>query len=138
MNEIGRRVEATIATQAKFKDKPFDWTKAATCIHLARYHAAKMGHKLPIVPRFRSVLGAKKALRDVGFDSLPDLLDSYFTRIPPAFMQVGDLLALEGEHGWHSLVVKGDRSKFLGWHEDAIGCTIMDIDLSVAEGAWRL
>lgn len=138
MNEIGRRVDATIATQAKLKDKPFDWAKAATCIHLARYHAAQMGHKLPIVPRFRSVLGAKKALRDVGFDSLPDLLDSYFTRIPPAFMKVGDLLAIDGDQGFHSVVIKGDRTKFLGWHEDAVGCTIIEIDVDKSVGAWAL
>lgn len=138
MTEIEMRVAATIATEKKFRDKPFDWTKSATCIHLARFHAAKMGHKLPVVPRFRSALGAKKALRDVGHKSLPDLLDKYFMQIPPAFMRVGDLLANEGDEGWHSLAIKGDKTKFLGWHESEPGCTIMEVDITQAKGAWRL
>lgn len=140
MHEIQRRVKATTATQAKFKDKPFDWSKQATCIHLARYHSAQMGHELPIVPRFRTALGAKRALKAKGFDTLPDLLDSMFERIPgAAFMRVGDLLAMPGDEGWHSIVVKGDKTKFLGWHESAPGCTIMEVhDIGAATGAWRL
>ena len=138
MNEIELRRAAVIATQARFEDKPFDWSKAATCIHLVRFHAAQMGHKLPTVPRFRTALSAKKALIATGFETLPDLLDSMFPRIPPAFARVGDIMALPGDDGWHALVVKGDKVKFLGWHEDAAGCTIMEVDVGAAVGAWRL
>ena len=139
MNEIQRRVKATQATEQRFRDRPFDWSKNATCIHLARYHAAQMGHKLPIVPRFRSALGAKKALKATGFDTLPELLDSMFERIAPAFMRVGDVLALPGDDGWHALVIKGDKTKFLGWHEANAGCQILNVHgIDEAAGAWRL
>lgn len=138
MNEMQKRVAAVTATQSRFYDKPFDWSKQATCIHLLRFHAAQMGHKVPIVPRFRSAVGAKKALLSTGWQTLPALLDSMFDRIPPAFMRVGDVLAMPGDEDWHGLVLKVDKQKFLGWHEDAAGCTIMEVDISAAEGAWRI
>lgn len=138
MKEIEKRRAAVIATQERFQDKPFDWSKAATCIHLVRYHAAQMRHSVPVVPKFRSALGAKKALLATGWQTLPDLLDSKFERIPPAFMRVGDILAMPGDEDWCALVIKGDKQKFLGWHEDAAGCTIMEVDVNAAVGAWRL
>lgn len=138
MNETQKRVAAVVATENKFRDKPFDWRKQATCIHLLRFHAAQMGHSVPIVPRFKSALSAKKALLATGWQTLPALLDSMFERIPPAFMRVGDVLAMPGDEDWHALVIKGDKQKFLGWHEDTEGCTIMEVDVSAATGAWRL
>lgn len=138
MKEIEKRVAAVMATERKFRDKPFNWRMAATCIHLVRFHAAQMGHKVPPVPKFRSALGAKKALLTTGFQTLPALLDSKFERIPPAFMRVGDILAMPGDEDWHGLVIKGDKTKFLGWHEEAPGCTIMEVDVSQAFAAWRL
>ena len=138
MNEMQRRVRAVSLTEQRFRDRPFDWKKAATCIHLVRYHAAKMGHRLPVVPRFRNALGARRALLSTGWQTLPALLDSKFERIPPAFMRVGDILALPGDEDWHALVIKGDKQKFLGWHEAAPGCTIMEVDVTKAVGAWRL
>lgn len=138
MREIEQRRAAVIATQKRFENKPFDWSKAATCIHLVRYHASQMGHKVQTVPKFRTAIGAKKALLSTGWQTLPALLDSKFDRIPPAFMRVGDILAMPGDDDWHALVIKGDKTKFLGWHEDAPGCTIMEVDVSAAVGAWRL
>lgn len=138
MNEAQKRVAAVVETEQRFRDRPFDWRKAATCIHLVRFHAAQMGHKVPIVPRFKTALSAKKALLSTGFQTLPALLDSRFERIPPAFMRVGDILALPGDQDWHALVIKADKQKFLGWHEDEVGCTIMEVDVGAAIGAWRL
>jgi hypothetical protein len=138
MRDIERRALATQATERRFRDRPFDWSKAATCIHLVRFHAAQLGHQLPVVPKFRTPLSAMKALKATGHDSLPALMDAYFDRVPPAFLRVGDMLALPGDGGFHSLVIKGSQHKYLGWHEDAEGCTIMEIDVTAADGAWRL
>lgn len=138
MNEMQKRVAAVMATQERFRDRPFDWRKAATCIHLVRFHAAQMGHSVPIVPKFKSALSAKRALLTTGFQTLPALLDSRFDRIPPAFMRVGDILALPGDDDWEALVMKADKAKFLGWHQDAAGCTFLEIDMRAAIGAWRL
>ena len=138
MNELQQRACAVAATEQRFRDRPFDWRKAATCIHLVRFHAAQMGHSVPVVPKFKSALGAKRAFLTTGFQTLPALLDSRFQRIPPAFMRVGDILALPGDDGWNGIVLKADKVKFLGWHQDALGCSIMEIDMGAAVGAWRL
>lgn len=137
-DELKRLADATTATRERFEGRPFDWTKSATCIHLARYHAQQVGHKPPMVPRFRSPLTARRALKQTGFNDLPGLLDSMFPRIPPSFMRIGDIMAVEGDAGFHSLFIRGSATKFLGWHVDAVGCTILETDLSVALGAWRL
>ena len=138
MTEIELRAFATTETEKRFRGKPFDWTKQATCIHLMRFHARQMQHDLQLVPRFRSQLGAKKALKAMGHDNIISLMDGLFPRIAPAFMRIGDIMAVDGDAGFDSLLIRGSASKFLGWHEDAEGCTIMGADLSIANGAWRL
>lgn len=137
MNDMQRRINALEATQARFKDRPFDWSKSATCIHLLRYHASKMGHKLPVVPRFRTALSAKKALLATGHGSLPELLDAYFVRIPPAFMLPGDVMALPGDSDLHAIAIKGERTKYLGWHKDEPGCQVLDVH-TISDMGWRL
>jgi hypothetical protein len=141
MTELERRVAATTATQKRFEGRAFDWAKQATCIHLLRFHAAQMGHKLPIVPRFRSALGAKRALKAEGVETLSELMDKYFPRIPPAMMMVGDFAAFPGEGGMDALMVYGQLRAFLGWHEDGDACQVVrvsDEGYGLCTGAWRL
>lgn len=138
MNDLQRRAAATKATEARFYDKPFNWAGAATCVHLIRYHAAQMGHAMPVVPKFRSALSARRALKQAGFESMEAMMDSMFVRIPAARMMTGDVMALPGDGGFSSLLIRGSVQQFLGWHEDAPGCTILTADMSAATGAWRL
>lgn len=138
MMELERRALATRKTEARFRDKPFRWDGAATCIHLMRYQARNMGHKVPTVPRFQSALGAKRALLKMGHEDLLSLMDSMLPRIAPAMMRIGDIMAVKGDEHFHALVIRGSATKFLGWHDDAQGCTIIDIPLENAVGAWRL
>lgn len=141
MNDLQRRVAATQATESRFRDRPFSWSRAATCIHLVRFHAARMGHRLPVVPGFRSALTARRALNATGFDTLPALLDAHFTAVPAAYLAVGDILAIPGDSGFEALLVKGGIDKFLGWHQDGRGCTIIAMsgdDIRQAVGAWKL
>jgi hypothetical protein len=112
------RAALTEKVVARFRDKPFDWTKAATCIHLARAQVAAFGHRPPPVPKFRSALSAKKALKARGFDSLEAMLDTLLPRIPPAAMLVGDLALLPGEEGMDTLVIAAGGGMVLGWHGD--------------------
>ena len=141
MKEIQRRVAAVQKTQARFQGKPFDWKKAATCIHLMSYHASKMGHNIRMVPRFRSALSAKRVLKEQGFDTLPELMDSYFERIPLAMMTQGDIAAFPGEDGFESLMIYGQLRAFLGWHQDAPDCRYMRVGsdgYKACLGAWKL
>lgn len=141
MNDLQRRVAATQATEQRFRDRPFNWSGAATCIHLVRFHAAQMGHRLPVVPRFRSALAARRALAATGFATLPALMDRHFTPVPAAYLAVGDVLAIPGDSGFDALLIKGGIDKYLGWHEDGKGCTIIALsadDIRQAVGSWKL
>lgn len=141
MNESVARARAVEATAARFADRPFDWRRQATCLHLTRFHAAQLGHALPLVPRFRSALGARRALLATGFDTLPALLGSMFAAIPPAYMRVGDIMAGPGSDGFEAIYIKCDKAKFLGFHQDSGLCGIIDVDpaeIAGASGAWRL
>ena len=141
MNEAQRRVGAAQATQARFEGRPFDWAKSATCIHLVRFHAAQMGHDVPIVPRFRSPLGAKRVLLAQGVKTLPEYMDKHFPRIPAAMMLTGDVAAFPGDGGFDSLMVYGQLRAFIGWHEDDAPCQIVrvtDEGYRLCTGAWRL
>ena len=140
MDDRARRVAATIRTDQRFRKKAFDWSKAATCIHLIRYHARQMGHDVPVVPRFRSPLGARRALKKMGHTDLPALMDDLFEAITPAFMRVGDVIAMPGhDPKLPALAIKADRHKFLGWSEhDLSACQYNEIDITAHIGAWRL
>lgn len=94
---LALRQAATEKTLARFRGKPFSWS-GANCIRLARTQAANMGHKLPPVPLFRSLRGAKRALAARGTDNVTALLDQHFNRLPgAAFAWLGDLVALPGD-----------------------------------------
>lgn len=138
MSEIERRTNATIKTQDRFKDKPFNLSGSGTCLHLVKFHAKNMGHKFPTIPRFRGVHGARRALKEAGYANLIEVMDSQFERISPAMAYIGDVVAFPGFDEFEAFVIRGDVNKFLGWHEEADGCTVMECDLNAALGAWRL
>ena len=133
---LEERARATEKVVLKYRDKPFDWKTTATCIHLARSQASALGHKLPVVPRFRSALSARKALKETGVNSLPELLDKYFPRIPAAMAIVGDLVTIAGDESFDSITVHSGGHKILGWHQDAVG--MVPIEAAEFTGAWRL
>lgn len=94
---LALRQQATLKTLTRFRARPFSWA-GANCVRLARTQAVNMGHRLPPLPRFRSALGAKRALTARGADSVAALLDQHFARLPaPAFAWLGDLVALPGD-----------------------------------------
>ena len=141
MTELERRRDAVMATQARFDGKPFAWDKRATCIHLLSFHARQMGHELPLVPRFRSPMGAVRALRAQGVKTLPELLDMYFPRISPSQMLMGDVACFPGDSDMDALMVYGQLRAFLGWHEDGEPCQpvrVSDQGYALCKGAWRL
>lgn len=140
-NDMIRRRNASKATMARFEMKPFSWKTASTCIHLARFHAANMGHDVPLVPRFRSPLGARRALQATGHDSLASLLDSLFPVIIPAMMVLGDLAMLPGDEddGMGAILIHGGGRVLMGWHgTEADRITPIAEAMGAVTRAWRL
>ncbi|KLE32461.1 DUF6950 family protein [Aurantiacibacter luteus] len=138
MKELEKRRVATEKTMARFRNREFDWRYQRTCAHLAFYQARQMGRRLPKVPRFRSAVGAKKALKTLGHDSLIGLLDAHLERIPPAMMRLGDLCAVPGTEGLDAVFVNVAAQKIAGWREDAPALVVLHVSLDEIEAAWRL
>ena len=136
------RAEATELTLARFEGKPFSWA-GANCIRLARTQAANMGHRLPPVPRFRSALGARRALAARGADSVTALLDQHFLRLPgPAYAWLGDLVVGPADplHGLEAVGIADGQGNVWGWSEQNGHAELVAMIAANAEltGAWRL
>lgn len=139
---LAARAFATEGTLEKYRNKAFDWA-GANCIRLARQQGHALGHELPPVPLFRTPLGAMKAIKKQGVDSVEGLLDKYFERLPsPAFVIVGDLVTLPGDedHGLDAVCIADGRGNLFGWHADTNFEKLEVIKLAQADvkGAWRL
>ena len=133
------RVNATNKTMAKYKGRAFDWQNKATCLHLARTQLRNMGHKPPTIPPFTSAVGAKRAMKAKGYETLADIFDSLgLVRIAPAAMLVGDLAMLPGEDGFDAIVISAG-GKLLGWHgADLSRPTSIGEAVAHVTVAWRL
>lgn len=136
--ELERRRVATEKTLKRYRGKVFDWSKGITCVHLARVHLRNMGHKPETLPRFRSALSAKKALKERGWSSVADMLDSMMPRIAPAQMLLGDFAIVPGDAGLDAIFVCAGPLKVFGWREDHPKMVLLDIDLNELTGAWRV
>jgi hypothetical protein len=139
-SDLIRRRDATKATLAKFGKKGFDWSKGETCIHMARFHLQRMGHKPERLPSIRSALTARRVLNERGWNDCGDVLDAQpgLYRIAPAQMLLGDLAMLPDADGFGAIYVCVDAQKAAGWREDYDGMIILDLDFSQFSGAWRV
>jgi len=130
VHDLIRRQNATAATLAKFRGKPFDWKRGLTCVHLARFHLRAMGHKLTKVPPIRSALGARRALDGNGWSSVTAMLEAQgLERIAPAQLLLGDLIVIEQEEelGLGAILVAASPFKFAGWDARADKLCLLDI-----------
>ncbi len=136
MNLVERR-DVTLATLSHFTPKPFDWAKAATCVHLVRRHVRAMGRSVPTVPRFRSALGARAALKERGWSNLADMMDAVLPRIAPAEVVVGDVVELPSDSDvFGALCVVVGNGRVMGYFEGAEGLTVMQ-PVAAPIAAWR-
>lgn len=134
------RAQATAAVVTKFRARPFDWSRPATCIHLARAQMRALGHRPPSIPRFSSAIGATRALRTAGFADLAALLDSLLPRISPGEMWVGDLALMESDDAFDAIVVSQEWGARMvaGYHGDHLGEGVVNIEGHAFKAAWRL
>lgn len=140
MPELVRRARAIEAAKRKFGKRAFSWRNAVTCVHLARSHLVKMGHRPPALPRIRSLVGAQRALQERGWTSVADMLDAQpgLLRIAPAEMLPGDLAALPSDDGIGAIFICAGAHKLIGWREDAPAMVVLDLSFDQIAGAWRV
>ncbi|USA39616.1 hypothetical protein NCF86_00180 [Pelagerythrobacter marinus] len=135
--ELERRRAATERTLARYRGKVFDWSKGVTCVHMARFHLKAMGHRPQTLPRFRSALGAKRALAAHGWESVEHMLDTMLPRIAPAQMMLGDLATVPGQDGLDCILICAGPFKLLGWHPEDGTFVAYDGGNAEVSGAWR-
>lgn len=136
--ELERRRIATEKTLGRYRRKVFDWRTGITCVHLARFQLKNMGHKPPTLPRIRSALGAKRALKERGWGSVEAMLDALLPRIAPAQMLLGDLAVVPGQDGLDCILVSAGPLKLMGWHPESGAFVLYDDALAEVTGAWRV
>lgn len=137
MSDLLRRQQATQKTLDRYRPKVFDWRTGVTCVHFARFHLKAMGHKVPTVPRIRTALAAKRAMKANGWDSVEAMLDSLLPRIAPAMMLLGDLAVVPGEDGFASIMVCAGPQKVMGWHQESGQFVVYDGGIGDLAAAWR-
>lgn len=134
-----RRVAAAQATVDRFKDRPFRWGRE-DCARMVAFHLRKMGYSLRLAKAgsYTSALGAKRALRALGFADLAAAIDSYgLERIPPAAAVAGDILLVPGEDEFGgALHVAVGNGRSLAYHQDVEGAAIVQPVEFIA--AWRV
>ena len=136
MNLTERR-DVTLATLNCFLPKPVAWEKAATCVHMIRRHVRAMGKPAPPMPRFRSPLSARAAMKERGWANLAEMMDAVLPRILPAEAIVGDVVELPSDSDvFGALCIVVGNGRVMGYFEGQEGLTVMQ-PLSVPITAWR-
>lgn len=112
---------ATIeATMARFRDRPFAWG-SVDCAKVAAFHLAQVGIEIRLAKAgsYKTALGGKRALRRLGYSTLPDMADGIgLTPIAPARMLLGDLAAVPGDNLIGTLCLYAGNGNLFGFHED--------------------
>lgn len=136
---LHQRERATRPVVAAF-DRPVDWKRRVTCLHMFRAQLVAMGHQPPPIPPFNSPQGALRALRKRGFETVAQLAETLLPgrRIAPARMIVGDVALAPGMHGFDAVLIDTGNG-LIGWSEtDLSRLHIIEIDRDRLIGAWRL
>lgn len=146
ITNIALRGAATESVVQRFREEAFSW-EGPHCITLAHAQGTAMGHDLPPVPKFRTVQGARRALKRRGAASTAELLDLWFERRPaPAFAQVGDLVVLPADEELPgvrdelaAIGIADGQGNIFGWHgSDPTRLSTIKFAAAQVRAAWAL
>lgn len=131
------RRDAAQATMDAFSGHPFAWGKY-DCGRMLAAHLRAMGHLVGLhrAGSWSTLLGARRALRRLGYETLSDALDARFARIAPAAALVGDVLSLPSEGPLDAIAIALGNGRAFGYHEDVPGAVVLQPVAFVA--AWRV
>lgn len=125
MSPLEKRTRALAATQSKFGAKSFKWG-GCDCAKMAAFHLRKLGHKVPKTGGYRSALGAKKRLNQLGFGTLPDLIDALGLKvIVPAFALPGDLVSFACDDPIGGVGIVWGNGNMMAFHESHLTPVVM-------------
>lgn len=140
------RARAAQATLDEWKTRAFRLGEA-DCARLVASHLRRLGHhvKLPAARSYRTPRSAEVALRKLGFETVPMMLDALgLERIAPAAALVGDVIQMpleaEGDvasDALAALTIAMGNGRVLGWHPDAPGGAVVMQPLDMV-AAWRV
>tara|TARA_R110000782_G_scaffold39048_10_gene91099 strand:- start:683 stop:1105 length:423 start_codon:yes stop_codon:yes gene_type:complete len=129
---LERRHAAIEATMGKYRDRSFAWGKV-DCARVGAFHLKQLGYKISISKggNYTSALGAKRAIKRFGVETLPELVDSLgLTEIPYSRMLLGDLAQIEGDSPIGTICIYAGNGNLFGFHEDFPGLvTLQPIDV---------
>lgn len=119
--------DAAQASCDHFIGAPFQWGRY-DCAKMVTFHLRHLGISLSIAKagRYATALGAYRALKRLGFESLADVLDGRgLQRIAPASRVAGDIIELPSSEALGSLAVAVGNGRVLGYHESLTGADIL-------------
>jgi hypothetical protein len=119
MSPLQRRVEAVEATIARFKDRPLSYGRD-DCARMAAFCLRRLGVKAPLLKggSYSSKLGAARALKAIGAETLADAVDGVgLPRIAPAMCLPGDILALPAHDETVALMIAVGNGRAFGYFD---------------------
>lgn len=138
MNDQIARAAAGTAVKKRFLHQPFllgtnDCVRLAACV--LRHRGRPAG--LAKAGSYKTVLGAKRALTKLGYETLAEAVDALgLVRIPPRAALAADLVMIPGEGPFGgALTMAAGNGRVLGWHQDLDGADFLQPVEYVA--AWR-
>lgn len=137
--EMVRRAAAAQGVVDRWLGVPFAWGQADCMRSITAPVLKAMGHKCPLARfgQYSNEIGARRALKRQGFDSMEAFLDAVpLMRIGHARLLPGDLVGLEGVGGWLSIAVALGNGRVLGFASEA-GLAVVYQPYSIAT-AWRV
>jgi hypothetical protein len=136
MTELEKRAAVLKLTKAKFGAQAFKWG-GADCGRMVAFHLRKFGHKPPQSGGYRSALGAKKRLKQLGFENLPDLIDSLgLVEIPWSFCRIGDIVSFPSDDAIGGVGIVWGNGNMMCFHESHMTPVIMT--MHTIDKAWSV
>lgn len=136
------RVAAAEATVARFAGQPFAWGER-DCLRLVAFALRELGHAPPLreAGPYRTLLGAHRALKRTGHATLDAWVDAWgLLRIPPAFVQPGDVLALPSDiPAMPALAIALSNARLLGFIPQTGAAGVVSLaNGALPLAAWRV
>lgn len=132
------RRAATQATVDRFGGHAFEWGKW-DCAKMVAFQLRGLGRPEAHAKAgsYADALGAKRALRRLGYESMGDLMRARFEEIPPAACLLGDIIEFDADSPLGALgIALGNNAVFCYSEEVPDGPVSARIHKAVC--AWRI